>query len=82
MRNNHQLLAFLSEEVLELKYVDVDINPQYADSLDIEIFTVHLMFENDPSLIARANIGKQKQQLLQLPKRGLEAFEAGLCEVC
>lgn len=60
--------------------MDVDINPQYADSLDIEIFTIHLMFENEPSLVARANAGKQKQQLLQLPKQGLEAFEAGLLE--
>ena len=37
--------AFMPAEVVELKRVNVDVNPEYSDSLDIELFTVHLMFE-------------------------------------
>jgi hypothetical protein len=37
--------AFLPCEVVELKRQNVDINPDYTDSLDAELFTVHLMFE-------------------------------------
>jgi len=72
--------AFLTEEVLELKYGDVDINPQYADSLDVEIFTVHLMFENNPMMINRSP-GNGKVKLTQFPHLGLEAFNAGLTEI-
>jgi hypothetical protein len=74
--------AFLFDEILELKSPDVDINPQYSESLDVEIFTVHLMFENNPNLIPKY---KPKDtdicKLPSFPKIGLEAFETGLDEV-
>jgi hypothetical protein len=74
--------AFLSEEILELKTPDVDVNPQYCDSLDVEIFTVHLMFETNPSLTPKQKI--KDNEIIKLPtfpKIGVEAFEAGLDEV-
>jgi len=77
-------IAFLAEEVLELKFGDVDINPQYADSLDLELFTIHLMFENNPVLITRNHSVPQTSGWIKLdvfPRRGMEAFDAGLQEV-
>lgn len=36
----------MTGEKLELRAPEVDINPQYADSLEIEAFTMHLAFES------------------------------------
>jgi hypothetical protein len=38
-------LAFMTGEKIELRAHEVDINPQYADSMEIETFTMHLSFE-------------------------------------
>lgn len=46
--------AFLPCEVVELKRQNVDINPEYSDSLDSELFTVHLMFEKPSAETALA----------------------------
>jgi hypothetical protein len=46
--------AFLPCEVVELKRQNVDINPDYTDSLDAELFTVHLMFEKPTAETAAA----------------------------
>lgn len=76
--------AFLFDEILELKATDVDINPQYSESLDVEIFTVHLMFENNPTLTPNPKLRLKDSDVMRLasfPKVGLEAFEAGLDEI-
>ena len=39
------IVAFLSSEVMELRHYHVDLNPVYAESIDVDHFTVHLMFE-------------------------------------
>ncbi len=76
------------DEVVDLRYSDVDLNPQYSDSIDLELLAVHLMFETNPSLISLQNntnyaeLNARKQMLLPpYPKMGIEAFEAGLDEV-
>ncbi len=80
--NIFSLLAFLFNEILELKSSDVDINPQYSESLDMEIFTIHLMFENNPSLAPKQKLkDNEVNRLPFFPKQGLEAFQAGLDEV-
>ena len=72
-------LAFLSEEIIELRNVDVDINPQYADSIDVEIFKLHLMFdqaarnENPPP--------NHLTTLLPYTVLGPDSFRSGLDEV-
>ena len=40
------MTAFLTGETLVLRADDVDINPHYAESMEIETFTVHLTFED------------------------------------
>jgi hypothetical protein len=35
----------MTGEKIELRAHEVDINPQYADSMEIETFTMHLSFE-------------------------------------
>jgi hypothetical protein len=50
----HTHTAFLPCEVVELKRQNVDINPEYSDSLDSELFTVHLMFEKPSAETALA----------------------------
>lgn len=79
--------AFLPFEVVELKRQNVDVNPEYSDSLDAELFTVHLMFEK-PSAATHEAVelegGKARLALnAALPPRltGKDAFEMGLDEV-
>ena len=48
-------IAFLSSEVMELRHYHVDLNPVYAESIDVDHFTVHLMFEISNSETAGAN---------------------------
>lgn len=71
--------AFLPAEVIELSKQNVDINPEYADSIDLATFSIHLLFEvpsaasmTKPEYLAFANSYRL---------RGKEAFEAGLDEV-
>lgn len=44
--------------MVELKRQNVDINPEYSDSLDSELFTVHLMFEKPSAETAQAAIAE------------------------
>lgn len=88
-------LACLAGEVMELKAFQVDINPQYADSLDIELFTIHLMLEdasiatginNSVSSLTSSSGSHDPRSLLltclsSYSKAGTESFEAGLDEV-
>jgi hypothetical protein len=75
--SNHA--AFLPPEVIELSKQNVDINPEYADSVDVSTFSVHLLFEvpSAASLIKPEFISFAHTYQL----RGKEAFEAGLDEV-
>jgi hypothetical protein len=64
---------------MELKNADVDINPQYADSLDAEIFKLHLMFDN-----STRNENPGPNQTIVLPEYatlGPNSFKSGLDEV-
>ena len=54
-------LAFLPCEVVELKRQNVDINPEYSESLDSELFTVHLMFEKPTAETALAAAAEAQQ---------------------
>ena len=63
-------IAFLSSDVMELRHYHVDLNPVYAESIDVDHFTVHLMFEISNSETAGANrnsrsfsLGKRSQAL-------------------
>ena len=86
--------AFLTGEKLELRAEDVDINPNYTESIEIETFAMHLAFEDTFSSVdeADASKGKGRQQVhaLDLDKQrclapynnpGIAGFEAGLDEV-
>lgn len=81
--------AFLPGEVVELKRQNVDINPEYGDSLDVEMFTVHLMFEKIPvegRPVASNSSNKNNNinangTLPQYHTQTRSAFEAGLDEV-
>ncbi len=79
MLNKLLFLAFLMDEVIELHHTDVDINPQYAESLDTEIFKVHLMFDN-----TNRNESSLPNQMISLPTfaaLGPDSFRSGLDEV-
>jgi hypothetical protein len=65
--------AFLSTEICELHHSDVDINPQYSDSIDTAIFTMHLMFQHNRS--------ECTQLLPPFPSLGVDSFTSGLDEV-
>jgi hypothetical protein len=86
------LPAFLPCEVVELKRHNVDINPEYSDSLDAELFTVHLMFEKPTAATAAAaaaegggtvEFGRANSVLpaYASPVVGKASFEKGLDEV-
>lgn len=73
-------LAFLPPDVVELAKHNVDLNPEYADSLEEAVFSMHLMFDTvDESSLSKAEF-REFAESYQL--RGKEAFEAGLDEVC
>ncbi len=73
-------LVFLPRDVVRLDYGSVDINPEYAKSLDVDIFTMDLMFENssfnEDDQSKRLNLSSFSYHGL-----GKGAFEAGLDEV-
>lgn len=76
-------------EILELKHYHVDVNPQYADSIEADVFKIHMMFETDESVLEsiRAHqdpsvvANKVYHQLPDFIKDGRDAFEIGLDEV-
>ena len=75
--------AFMPCDVVELKRQNVDVNPDYGESLDVELFTVHLMFEkplclvspNTPSRISSSDV------LPSYKFNNRDAFELGLDEI-
>ena len=72
---------------MELKQKNMDFNIAYQGSLDDELFTVHLMFEetvNDPVLLACGVFGRSNFTLpayLCPTDQGDIAFERGLEQV-
>lgn len=74
--------AFLPNDVIELKKSNVDVNPEYADSFDHELFTVHMMFQSPwgakdkPTASARLLF-----PIYTYPEHGKEAFRCGIDEI-
>ena len=66
--------AFLPPEVVELKRQNVDVNPEYSDSLEVDMFAVHLMFE---AAVGDPPRGEHRAYQLE----GKIAFEWGLDEI-
>ena len=72
---------FLPRDVVRLKHNSVDINPEYSDSLDIDIFTMDLMFEKSAAAIQDDMKGGVRRNSFNYHQLGKGAFEAGLDEV-
>jgi hypothetical protein len=65
---------------VELSKQNVDLNPEYSDSLEDAVFSMHLVFDLvEESSLSKAEF-REFADSYQL--RGKEAFEAGLDEVC
>lgn len=78
------IIAFLAGDVLELKSYHTDINPQYVESLDLELFTIHLLFEETYSEDGKPLIiiDPSKKLTLDIFKPlGLSSFQGGLNEL-
>ena len=78
------IIAFLAGDVLELKSYHTDINPQYVESLDLELFTIHLLFEDTYSEDGKPliSIDPSKKLTLDIFKPlGLSSFQGGLNEL-
>lgn len=71
--------AFLPAEVIELSKHNVDINPEYADSVDTSTFSMHLLFEPPSQEVIQKPEYQAFANTYQL--RGKDAFEAGLDEL-
>ena len=68
--------AFRPCEVVELKRQNVDINPEYSDSLDSELFTVHLMFEKPTAETAQQADQRRFQRVSARCRAGSAAARA------
>jgi hypothetical protein len=69
-----------------LKRVNVDVNPEYSDSLDNEAFSMHLMLEQVESPLVsvpgkKTDLPTMMSPLFTFPAKGKQAFEAGIDEV-
>jgi len=73
--------GFLPPDVIELSKRNVDVNPEYTDSLEDATFTVHLMFD----AVSEAAMQKARMEKTQFVDayqlRGQAAFDAGLDEI-
>eukprot|EP01034_Spumella_vulgaris_P023840 gene23840-30115_t len=72
--------AFIPPKVMSLASENVDINPQYADAIDVELFKVQILFSNDGVAEGDRKDGKWSQ-LPKYSKLGIEAFQGGLEEL-
>ena len=72
------MLVFMPGETVELKHDLVDINPEYAESLDVEMFTMKLFFERS---LSSDDERRLRPGRLTYHQMGVGAFEAGLDEV-
>jgi hypothetical protein len=65
---------------VELSKQNVDLNPEYSDSLEDAGFSMHLVFD----LVEESSLSKVEFREFadSYQLRGKEAFEAGLDEVC
>lgn len=71
---------------MSLTSANVDINPQYADSIDVELFKVQILFSEgyEQQQDETAGACKRNGKWTQLPRYsrlGIEAFQEGLEEV-
>jgi hypothetical protein len=66
--------AFLSNYLVELQSEDVDVNPEYVDSLDAEFFKLHLVFEDSAVVDESALLPERTFSMKQ-------TFEEGIFEV-
>ncbi len=80
----HNHTGILIPDALELRKQNVDVNPEYDDSLDVELFSVHLTLE--PSSQDKIDFISQESSITPLSNdsrlttnEGL--FEAGLDEI-
>ena len=76
---------------MELRQGNLDVNTAYADTLESESFTVHLMFEEPeaenvlPESSQKGGFGRSNFVLppyTNPSRKGGNAFEKGLDEVC
>lgn len=70
--------VFMPGETVELKHDAVDINPEYAESLDVEMFTMKLFFERS---VNTDDANRLTPGRLTYHQMGVSAFEAGLDEL-
>jgi hypothetical protein len=91
------LAAFLPCEVVELRQQNLDFNPEYVTSLEMDNFTVHLMFEvpiiekdlvdqlsSEEKYHLITDFGRSNNVLSSFTPSSLQgglAFERGLSEV-
>ena len=75
--HTHTHTAFLPCEVVELKRQNVDINPEYSESLDSELFTVHLMFEKPTAETALAAAAEASQVCIM--QRAVCCVQCAVC---
>jgi hypothetical protein len=75
-------VGFLPPDVIELSKRNVDVNPEYSDSLEDATFTVHLMFDAVSEAVMQRAKAEKTQFVDAYQLRGHAAFEAGLDEVC
>ena len=71
----HNHTGLLAPEVVELRKQNVDVNPEYEESLDVELFTVQLILE--PCSEGKANFIANESRL----PASSSAFESGLDEI-
>jgi hypothetical protein len=74
-----------------LKRNNIDVNPQYAESLDFDLFVIQLIFGNNERDVNNNNMSNNSnivsnnsndmRHMAPYHKPGRAAFEAGLDEV-
>jgi hypothetical protein len=84
------------EDKVELRALDVDINPQYEENMEMDTFTILLAFEKtfvsteegEPGITRRKSLTQmhpldadKDHMLPKYNNPGIEGFEAGLNEV-
>ena len=65
--------GFLPTDVVELKRQNVDVNPEYAEHIDADMFVLHITFEQQ--------VGELGRKSLSYHSCGRDAFDAGLDEI-
>lgn len=74
------IAAFINGEIV-LKRNNIDVNPQYAESLDFDLFVVHLIFGTGENPYESKKYSGDLRHTAPYHKPGRASFEAGLDEV-